>query len=287
MSNRNRRSPAVAGVFYPSKKDELYHLLEHSFKDERFGPGEIPPDKSQTSTKKIFGIVSPHAGYIYSGSVAANAYYKISTTGFNSVIMLGPNHYGIGPGLATSKDGEWETPLGFVGVDSDLANSISEDVEMLDFDELAHSRDHCLEVQLPFLQYIKTTQFKIAPIIMIRQDIETASNLGNSIARVTGTRTNEVMLIASSDFTHYESNEDAHRKDSELIDSILSLDISAFYDTLERLNVTACGFGAIAAVMTSVKALGATRGQLLRYATSGDIRGDKTSVVGYASIIFT
>jgi MEMO1 family protein len=286
VSNRNRRSPAVAGVFYPSKKDELYHLLELSFKDKRFGPGEIPPDKSQSSTKKIFGIVSPHAGYIYSGSVAANAYYKISTNRFNSVIMIGPNHYGIGPGLATLKDGEWETPLGFVGVDSDLANGISEDVEALDFDELAHSRDHCLEVQLPFLQYIKTTQFKITPIIMIMQDIETALKLGNSIARVTRTRNNEVVLIASSDFTHYESNEDAHRKDSQLIDSILSLDISAFYDTLERLNVTACGFGAIAAVMTAVKALGATRGRLLKYATSGDVRGDKTSVVGYASIIF-
>jgi AmmeMemoRadiSam system protein B len=122
---------------------------------------------------------------------------------------------------------------------------------------------------------------------MIMQDIETALKLGDSIARVTRTRTNEVMLIASSDFTHYEPNEDAHRKDSELIDAILSLDVSKFYDTLERLNVTACGFGAIAAVMISVKALGATRGQLLRYATSGDVRGDTTSVVGYASIIFT
>lgn len=287
MSIRNRRSPAVAGVFYPSKKDELYDILGLSFKDERFGPGEIPPDKSQSDTKKIFGIVSPHAGYIYSGAVAANAYYKISTNRFDSVIMIGPNHYGIGPGLATVKNGEWETPLGLVGIDSDLANRISEDAEILDFDELAHSRDHCLEVQLPFLQYTKTTQFKIAPIIMIMQDIETALKLGNSIARVTRTRTNEVMLIASSDFTHYESNEDAHRKDSELIDSILSLDVSKFYDTLERLNVTACGFGAIAAVMISVKALGATRGQLLKYATSGDVRGDTTSVVGYASIIFT
>jgi AmmeMemoRadiSam system protein B len=284
LSNRSRRTPAVAGVFYPSDKAELSHLLELSFKDKLFGPGEIP-SYSQSSGEKIFGIVSPHAGYIYSGAVAANAYYKISQMTFDSVIMIGPNHYGIGPGLATVKAGEWETPLGLVGVESDLANRISETAGILDFDEVAHSRDHCLEVQLPFLQYSKTSQFKIVPIIMIIQDIDTAIKLGDSIARAS--RAGNVMLIASSDFTHYEPNEDAHLKDSELIESILSLDVSEFYATLERMNVSACGYGAIASVMVSAKALGATKGLLLRYATSGDVRGDKASVVGYASIIFT
>ncbi len=283
MTNRNRRLPAVAGVFYPSDKNELCHLLELSFKDEQFGPGEILPN-SQSSTKRIFGIISPHAGYIYSGAVAANAYYKISNSSFESVIMIGPNHYGIGARLATVNSGDWETPLGTVGIDSDLANSISEDAGILDLDEVAHSRDHCLEVQLPFLQYIKTSQFKIVPIIMIMQDLDTASKLGDSIARVN--KSNGAMLIASSDFTHYEPNKDAHMKDSELIESILALDVTEFYATLERLSVTACGYGAIASVMISAKALGATKGQLLRYATSGDIRGDTRSVVGYASIIF-
>jgi AmmeMemoRadiSam system protein B len=284
LSNQSRRTPAVAGVFYPSDKAELNYLLELSFKDKLFGPGELP-SYSQTSSEKIFGIISPHAGYIYSGAVAANAYYKTSQTAFENVIMIGPNHYGIGPGLATVKAGEWETPLGLVGVESDLANRISETAGILEFDEIAHSRDHCLEVQLPFLQYSKTSQFKIVPIIMIMQDIDTALKLGNSIARAS--RVDNVMLIASSDFTHYEPNEDAHRKDSELIESILSLDISEFYATLERLNVSACGYGAIASVMVSAKAFGATKGHLLKYATSGDVRGDKASVVGYASIIFT
>ena len=283
MSNWNRRSPAVAGVFYPSDKNELHRLLEISFKDEKFGPGNLPPE-SNSSTNRIFGMVCPHAGYVYSGAVAANAYYKISNTNFDSAILIGPNHYGIGPGLATVKSGEWETPLGMVGIDSDLVNRISESSELLEFDNLAHSRDHCLEVQLPFLQYSKAGQFKIVPIIMITQDLDIALSLGDSIGRAA--KSDNVMLIASSDFTHYEPNQDAHRKDSQLIESILSLDVSEFYSTLERLNITACGYGAIASVMLSAKALGATKGQLLRYATSGDVRGDKKSVVGYASIIF-
>jgi AmmeMemoRadiSam system protein B len=229
--------------------------------------------------------VSPHAAYIYSGAVAANGYYETSFMNFDQVVLIGPNHYGIGTGLATVKSGIWETPLGQVEIDTELASMISEKSRILDFDEIAHSRDHCLEVQLPFLQYSKKNQFKIVPIVMIMQDKVTASELGEAIAD--STRALNSLLIASSDFTHYEPNIQAHRKDSELIDAILSLDIPFFYDTLERLNVSACGYGAIASIMTAAKALGATKGELLRYATSGDIVGDTNNVVGYASIIFT
>jgi AmmeMemoRadiSam system protein B len=280
----NRRAPAVAGLFYPSGADELNQLIELSFKERRFGPGDLPPSK-ELRRRRIYGIVSPHAGYIYSGAVAANGYYETSSMNFDRVVMIGPNHYGIGTGLATVRDGIWETPLGQVEIDTELASRISENSGILDFDDLAHSRDHCLEVQLPFLQYIKKNQFKVVPIIMIIQDKGTASEIGESIAD--STRTLNALLIASSDFTHYEPNSEAHRKDRELIEAILSLDISIFYSTLERLNVSACGYGAIASIMTAAKALGATKGELLRYATSGDIIGDTNNVVGYASIIFT
>ena len=284
MIKGNRRAPAVAGVFYPSAADELNQLIELSFKERRFGPGDLPPSK-ELSRRRIYGIISPHAGYIYSGAVAANGYYETSSMNFDRVVMIGPNHYGIGTGLATVRDGIWETPLGQVEIDTELASRISENSGILDFDDLAHSRDHCLEVQLPFLQYIKKNQFKLVPIIMIMQDKVTASEIGESIAD--STRALNALLIASSDFTHYEPNSEAHRKDRELIEAILSLDISIFYTTLERLNVSACGYGAIASIMTAAKALGATKGELLRYATSGDIIGDTNNVVGYASIIFT
>jgi AmmeMemoRadiSam system protein B len=280
----NRRAPAVAGVFYPSDPRELNQLIEHSFNEQRFGPGSLPPYKD-FRPRRIYGIVSPHAAYIYSGAVAANGYYETSFMNFDRVVLIGPNHYGIGTGLATVRSGIWETPLGQVEIDTELASMISEKSRILDFDEIAHSRDHCLEVQLPFLQYSKKNQFKIVPIVMIMQDKVTASELGEAIAD--STRALNSLLIASSDFTHYEPNIQAHRKDSELIDAILSLDIPFFYDTLERLNVSACGYGAIASIMTAAKALGATKGELLRYATSGDIVGDTNNVVGYASIIFT
>jgi hypothetical protein len=280
----NRRAPAVAGVFYPSAADDLNQLIELSFKERRFGPGDLPPSK-ELCRRRIYGIISPHAGYIYSGAVAANGFYETSSMNFDRVVIIGPNHYGIGSGVATVKDGLWETPLGQVEIDTELASRISENSGILDFDDLAHSRDHCLEVQLPFLQYIKKNQFKLVPIIMIMQDKVTAAEIGESIAD--STRSLNALLIASSDFTHYEPNSEAHRKDRELIEAILSLDISIFYSTLERLNVSACGYGAIASIMTAAKALGATKGELLRYATSGDIIGDTNNVVGYASIIFT
>jgi MEMO1 family protein len=280
----NKRAPAVAGIFYPSDARELYQLIELSFKEQRFGPGHLPPSE-EFNRRRIYGIVSPHAGYVYSGAVAANGYYETSSMNFDRIVMIGPNHYGIGTGLATVVNGIWETPLGEVEVDSELASQIAENSGILDFDELAHSRDHCLEVQLPFLQYIKKNQFKIVPIVMIMQDKVTASEIGESIA--SSTRNLNTLLIASSDFTHYEPNGEAHRKDDELIKAILSLDISNFYTTFERLNVSACGYGAIASIMTAAKALGATKGELLRYATSGDVMGDTNNVVGYASIIFT
>lgn len=279
-----KRAPAVAGMFYPNNPEELKGLVDQSFRNQRFGPGKAPPSGSK---RRIYGIVSPHAGYVYSGAVAANGFYEVSSMDFKNVVMIGPNHYGIGSWVAAMKDGEWQTPLGQVSVNSELAKEIASRSSILDFDDFAHSRDHCLEVQLPFLQSIRQ-DFRIVPIVLISQRSDTAYDLGNAISETIVERgdIDNTLLIASSDFTHYEPNSDAHRKDGELIKAILTLDVNKFYAVLERLDVSACGYGAIATIMVAAKNMGATKGELLKYATSGDVTGDTGAVVGYSSIVF-
>ena len=280
-----RRKPSVSGIFYSSNKEQLVDELKGCFTNKIFGPGRLPPSDQ---VRKIYGMVSPHAGYLYSGSVAANGYYSVSSSKFNNVILVGPNHYGLGSSVATTMNGVWESPIGDVMVNPQVAKDIASRATSMDFDEFAHSRDHCLEVQIPFLLFA-TEKFRIVPIILTNQDEYLALELGSAISDTVNdciSKGDEFMLIASSDFTHYESNSEAHRKDSQLIKSILSLDITAFYYTLRQYNVSACGYGAIATVMVAAKNLGATRGELIRYATSGDVTGDKSSVVGYSSILF-
>jgi len=279
------RHPAVSGIFYPSNPFDLRKLIEQSFLDKNFGPGRIPP--AYSTNRKVYGIVSPHAGYTYSGSVAAHGFYQISSNmDYETVIMIGPNHYGIGSGVATMRQALWKTPLGGIEVDTDFADTIA-GRSIIDIDEFSHSKDHCLEVQLPFLQLIrKNNDFRIVPIIMMLQDMDTTKDIGRAIAQVIKEKGTQALVVASSDFTHYESNQEAHRKDLELIEAILSLDVSLFYEILDDLHVSACGYGAIASSMIAVKQLGASKGELLKYATSGDVTGDKSSVVGYASILF-
>ena len=277
-----KRPPAVAGMFYPDNVKELEQIIDLSFRNSRFGPGRPPPSDKK---RKIYGIVSPHAGYVYSGSVAANGFFEISSLDFHDVIMVGPNHYGIGKGVAIMREGVWETPLGEVQVNSQLAQEIASKSSVTDFDDSAHTKDHCLEVQIPFLQYIKE-EIRIVPIILIMQDIDTAFDLGKAIADVVAEKIDSTLLIASSDLTHYEPNAEAHRKDGELMKAVMALDVHKFYAVLERFDVSACGYGAIASIMVAAKSLGATSGELLRYATSGDVTGDSSAVVGYSSIVF-
>lgn len=271
-------------MFYPDNPRELRGLVDQSFCNRRFGPGRAPPSAGK---RRIYGIVSPHAGYVYSGAIAANGFYEVSSVDFQDVIMVGPNHYGIGSLVAAMKEGEWETPLGEVQINSELAKEIASRSSTLGFDDFAHSRDHCLEVQLPFLQCIKQ-DFRIVPIVLISQRTDTAYDLGNAISETVGEKgmPDRTLLVASSDFTHYEPNSDAHRKDRELIKTIIALDVNKFYAVLERLDLSACGYGAIATMMVAARNLGATRGELLKYATSGDVTGDTSAVVGYSSIVF-
>ncbi|TAK18714.1 MAG: AmmeMemoRadiSam system protein B, partial [Nitrosarchaeum sp.] len=199
-------------------------------------------------------------------------------------IIIGPNHWGIGSSVATMKDCKWNTPLGDVEVDSEAAEEISHISEIIDVDYFSHTREHSLEVQIPIIQEMYSN-FKILPISMINQNKDAAKDIGLAIVKIAEKK--KVMIVGSSDFTHYEQNEFAHKQDMALIEPILRLDVKKFYEVLEDKNVSACGYGAIAATMIACKELGATKGELLKYATSGDITGDTSSVVGYGSIVFT
>lgn len=270
-------------MFYPASPRELRLSIDSSFRDSHFGPSKAPPSSQK---RRVYGLVSPHAGYMYSGSVAANGFFEVSSLDISSVIMVGPNHYGIGEGVAIMREGVWQTPLGEVEINSAMADAIARNSSVTGFSDFSHSKDHCLEVQIPFLQFMEK-DIRIVPIILIMQDLETALDLGNAIASaVAESDAERILLLASSDLTHYEPNVEAHRKDSELIKAMLSLDVYKFYSVLERLDVSACGYGAIASVMVAAKQLGATKGELLRYATSGDITGDQSAVVGYSSLVF-
>lgn len=274
------RTPAVAGMFYSGEKKELKKSINDCFL-HKFGPGKIPPSDNK---KKIFGVICPHAGYAYSGPIACHSFYEISSNLPELVIIVGPNHWGIGSSVATMKDSKWQTPLGEVEVDSETAEEISNITKIIEIDNFSHSREHSLEVQIPILQEI-SKNFRILPIVLINQSKEVAYQIGLSIAKIV--KKKKAMIIGSSDFTHYEPNKFAHEQDAALIEPILKLDVDKFYDVLNKKDVSACGYGAIASTMIACKELGATKGELLKYATSGDITGDTSSVVGYGSIIFT
>ena len=275
------RTPAVAGLFYPKSKQELKSSVRNCFL-HTYGPGKIPPSSQD---KRIIGIICPHAGFEYSGPIAANSYYTIASQRPDLVIIIGPNHWGIGKNVATMKEGIWRTPLGDIEVDTESATEINKISKLIEFDSFSHTRDHCLEVQLPMLQEIFSHKFKLLPLILIDQSHHAANEIGNAIARVAKIR--KTLIIGSSDFTHYEPNDFAHEQDKALIDTIIDLNVDRFYSTLEKKQVSACGYGAIASTMIACKELGAVKGTLIKYATSGDITGNKSSVVGYASIVFS
>ena len=274
------RTPAVSGTFYPDDQKELKSLIHDCF-THTIGPGKTPPTDSD---QKIYGVICPHAGFVYSGPVACHSFYSISSSTSKLAIITGPNHYGIGQSIASMVDASWKTPLGLMEVDSESVLELRDGLDILELDSFSHSKEHSIEVQVPILQETFSHDMKILPVSLINQEQKTATNVGSAIAKIAQKK--DALLIGSSDFTHYEENEFAHRQDLALIEPILKLDVDEFYKILYERKVTACGFGAIASTMTACKELGATEGKLLKYATSGDVSGDKSSVVGYGSIIF-
>ncbi len=278
------RKPYVANAFYAGTKTELTQQIVGCF-THRFGPGQVPKPVER-GPRKIVGLVSPHAGYMYSGPVAANGYNRLATDGTPEVfIILGPNHTGHGSGVSILTDGAWETPVGLTSIDSGLAKQIQTDNEILDVDEASHRFEHSIEVQLPFIQFLFKDGPKFIPICMMMQDLKTSRDIAKSIVEQCKGR--NFAIIASSDFTHYEPHETASKKDRMAIEAITNLDDIALNELGESNRVTMCGYGPITTLIAAAKILGGIKAEFLSYKTSGDITGDKSAVVGYSSIILT
>ena len=271
------RRPAVSGTFYAGTAGELKEQIEWCYKHE-LGPGTIPRVNSR-GLREIVAIVVPHAGYYYSGPVAAHAYKELAEDGvFDTAVILGPNHTGYGDPVSLWAEGDWRSPLGEVEINKKLARRLLGDV--IEADEIAHIHEHSIEVQLPWLQYLYG-KVRIVPITMLAQDIETARIVGKSI----GQAGDNLIVIASSDLTHYEPQSVAMEKDSSVIEAIIALDEEELYERCERLGCTMCGYGPVAAAIVAAKEMKAQKASLLKYATSGDTSGDFSRVVGYGSIV--
>ena len=221
---------------------------------------------------------------MYSGPVAAHSYLALAEDGVPATaIILGPNHTGVGSGVSLMTEGAWETPLGRVEIDSELAAKIQKASAIIDTDEEAHRHEHSLEVQLPFLQYLYQNSVKIVPICLMMQDLATAAEVGDAIAKAA---TPSTVIVASTDMTHYEPHDAAQTKDRKAIDAILALDEEKLYRLIRSENITMCGYGPVTALMRTAKLSQVTEGTLLSYHTSGDITHELDAVVGYAAIQF-
>lgn len=271
------RHPCVAGQFYSGSRDGLKQQIEECFLSD-IGPGELP---TRGDTKRdIIGCVVPHAGYMYSGPVAAHVYAELAEQETpETVVILSPNHTGTGSLISLSNE-DWETPFGEVETDRETVDALFRTCEGLDLDETAHKYEHSLEVQLPFLQYIYG-DFKMVPICLMSPSMEILDEIAGCLSKIG----KDALIIASSDFTHYESHESASRKDNNAISHILNMDERRFLQTVYENNLSICGHAPIAACIATAKKLGATDAKLLKYATSGDVTGDYGKVVGYAGII--
>lgn len=262
------RHPAVAGQFYPRHPSQLQAEIElYTSAEEKVIPA--------------IGCVVPHAGYMYSGRVAGAVYGCLQLP--RRYILMCPNHTGMGMPLSIMSEGEWETPLGNVPIDHELAGELKRRFSFLSEDTLAHRSEHAAEVQLPFLQ-TKLRDFTFVPIAVGTGRFEPLHMLGQAVAEAIATQKDKVLIIASSDMNHYESDVITRRKDHRAIDRILELDPQGLYDVVTNERISMCGFGPTVAMLTAAKQLGATSAQLIRYATSGDVSGDRERVVGYAGI---
>ncbi|MEM2972170.1 MAG: AmmeMemoRadiSam system protein B [Candidatus Bathyarchaeia archaeon] len=278
------RRPCQAGAFYEGTAEALKKQIENCFL-HKFGPGKIP-EAATVGQRKIVGLVCPHAGYMFSGPVAAHAYYKLALDGTPEVVVIfGPNHTGYGSGLAVMNEGVWRTPLGDVEVDGETANKIVHKSSIADVDDSAHRFEHSIEVQLPFLQYLYGSKFKIVPVCFLMQDLATAKDIGKAVAEaITG---KNAVVIASSDMTHYEPQNRAAKKDELALKAVEEMDEEKFHSTVEAHGISACGYGPISALIVAAKVLGVKEAKVLCYKTSGDIIGDYSSVVGYVAVSLT
>lgn len=289
----NARRPAVAGMFYEGEREALIGSIERCFLS-RLGPGRIDVRSKRIEDRRegekgrrVLGLVCPHAGYVYSGMAAAWAYDALASDGAADLaVILGPNHHGMGERVAVSAASEWITPLGSVPVDQEAAEAIVSSSRFARRDDAAHLREHSIEVQLPFLQYMVGERTAIVPIAIAHlpadDAVALASDLGPAIASaIEGTN---AVVIASTDFTHYESHSSAEVKDTAAIERILALDSRGLLEVVERRSITMCGAVGTAVMIEACKQMGATSARQLTYYTSGDVSGDRQQVVGYAAV---
>ena len=273
-----KRSPAVAGQFYAGTETELRKQIERAFA-HTIGPGPVSEIEQDGSMPD--GFVSPHAGYPYSGPVAAHAFAQLYAGGRPAaVVIVGPNHSRRGEPIAISAADEWKTPLGRVPIAADLRTALQA-VDGIAVDEATHAAEHSLEVQVPFLQFLYAEPVPIVPVVMTRQDPEWVQTLAGALADLRETHEN-LVVIASTDLTHYEPASRAREYDQPIRDAIEDLDADAILEAAGAGH-TMCGAGPTAAMLETAVAGGATEGAVLQYATSGDTAGSSDSVVGYVA----
>jgi MEMO1 family protein len=265
------RHPAVAGRFYPRDPEALRQ--------------EVSAYLSQTPSRKTIralGCIAPHAGYMYSGHVAGAVFAGLDIP--QLCVVLCPNHTGVGRALAIMSEGAWETPLGSVPIAGDLAVDLKQRCPLLQEDSTAHRSEHAVEVELPFLQ-ARQPKLRFVPIALGTREFEALEQLGLALAEAIMAQREPVLIVASSDMNHYESDAVTRVKDQSAIEPVLALDARALYDVVTERHVSMCGFGPAVAMLTAAKKLGGVSAELVKYATSGDISGDLDTVVGYAGII--
>jgi MEMO1 family protein len=267
------RLPAVAGRFYPSDPKELASVICNYSKPD--------PQQPLISAK---ACLVPHAGYLYSGHVTGAVFARLQLP--KKIVVLGVRHYPRGEPAAILSSGAWRTPLGDAAIDEELAGSLRRACPFLHEDSIAHSTEHSLEVQVPFLQVL-APRFSFVPVALGTVQFEPLVSVGDGIARVIENSKENVLLLTTSDLNHYEDDATTRTKDRKAIDRLLALDARGLYDTCRNEEISMCGLGPAVAMLTVLNAMGAKKAELVKYATSADVSGDRSQVVGYAGMIFS
>jgi MEMO1 family protein len=275
MSTSTLRVPAVAGRFYPRRPEELLREVREYMRLEAATSSQVMPTKA-------IGCIAPHAGYIYSGHVAGAVYSQVEIP--RQCVVLCPNHTGDGFPLAIMTRATWQTPLGEVAPATELGESLLHGCRSLHEDSSAHRAEHAIEVQLPFLQ-TRQPELKLAPIAVGTRDFNLLSGLGEALAAAIAAQPEPALIVASSDMNHYEPDALTRIKDRKAIDRVLAMDPHGLWEVVMNEGVSMCGFGPAIIMLTAAKRLGASSAALVKYATSGDISGDRDAVVGYAGMI--
>lgn len=268
MATSTIRHPAVAGQFYPRDIAALRKEL-----DSYLIPNAHP--------MPAFGCIVPHAGYMYSGHVAGAVYSQIEIP--HSCVLLCPNHTGVGHALSMMTNGVWETPLGSVLVNAEIASALRSACPLLYDDPGAHRSEHAIEVQLPFLQS-RRNDFRFVPIAVGTSHLDELQALGRALGGVLAARGEPTLIVASSDMNHYESDQITRLKDHKALERVMALDAAGLYDVVMNENISMCGYGPAIVMLIATQQLGASHAELIKYATSGDISGDRRTVVGYAGV---